>query len=121
MKAHPPFIDLVAPRTWRIVDTRYAYAEGGVRTGVFFVIEFSPPLEADGPWLEMVCQGTRVQERRYPYRNVVTVIVVHNFERDAITGFRPVSPDPASILGQDRDEYEVPEIDCPSGKEDVGN
>jgi len=112
----PLFLEATGGRPWTAVSETPSIRDGE-KVGVGLIVELDSPVDSDGPWLAVYCQGTVSQEFRFAYRGVSRLGAVFDGGGQLI-GLMPL---PSASLAFDEDAQTTPPPTCPEGFEDEEN
>ncbi len=104
---------------WNVVQATRDTAKGS-KAGVGLIVELATPVDSEGPWKQLRCQGTVSEPYTFPYTGVQTVGAVLSRDSRKVLAFQPLPS--ATLAFREVDVANQPTLTpCPRGYEDPEN
>lgn len=118
--ADPTFSSLTEARPWEVLSEVPNLAEGGRKIGMGLIVELAAPVDSEGPWKQVRCQGTVSEEYRFLYKGVSTLGAGFDDEGRRLVSLRPL---PSASMSFDKSDVarQPTQRPCPRGLEDKEN
>lgn len=104
---------------WKVTQATRDSAKGS-KAGIGLIVELVTPVDSDGPWKQLRCQGTVSESYTFAYAGVEMVGVVMDRANSKVLGLQPLPS--AHLSFRDEDVAKQPTLrPCPRGYEDPEN
>lgn len=104
---------------WKVTHATRDTAKGS-KAGIGVMVQLATPVDSDGPWKQLRCQGTVSQQFTFRYTGVQTVGAVLSRDGKQVLAFQPLPS--ATLSFREEDVAKRPTLTpCPRGYEDREN
>ena len=117
LAAHEVFQNVTRHTKWR-VTSEIPGTMNGEKDGLALIIELESPVDSDGPWTKLFCQGTVSLEVTFPYQRITTLAAIFTDGGGEIISLAPLITSPETTFGADPDDPAYAAPACPEGFED---
>lgn len=117
--ADSSFREAVRGADWKVAQATRDTAKGS-KAGIGLIVELATPVDSDGPWKQLRCQGMVSEPYTFAYAGVEMVGVVMDRSNSKVLGLQPLPS--ARLSYRDEDVAKQPTLrPCPRGYEDPEN
>lgn len=104
---------------WKVMQATRDSAKGS-KAGIGLVLELTTPMDSDGPWKQLRCQGTVSEQYAFRYTGVQMVGAVLSRDGRKVLAFQPL-PSPTLSFREGDVASQPTRTPCPRGYEDPEN